>query len=780
MRRLRVWERSRGVIAIVFVALALGSAGALLDATITATPASAATREDYAVGWALQAIGQTSTGGDLGDSDHAWNWWCDNFVAHAYGRSNSGYNTAIDHWWGNAAERHPGDPNVPLGGLAFFDASEANGGAGHVMISVGNGEFVSTNPSVVRTTISSHWGTYLGWKWADPAPAWPGRTDVAPYVANRLPDVVITQLSSTRAGHVGVLGWASDPDDPTAWLKVDVYVDDAFVTRTEVRESRWMGFWTDIDGLTPGSHSVKVAAIDSSGNGWRLSDTKWVTVGGPIGYIDEARAIPNGGIHVRGWAADLASPSTARTVRVYAGGKWKDVVANLPRPGLGIGNDQHGFEADLYFQPGLPSGNHWVEVTTTPVSGGGYVHLHGSRSLAFTANQVPDMYVDLAEYRPADGTVRAKGWAVDWDTKSAKLKIEVHVDGGPALDLGLAQNYHDQGLADLFGDAWHGFDVLIPNAKVPALVPGTHKLTFCAIDANGVNWVCPPRWADLSVVVPTNASSVSSSSSMSSSSAVVSSSRSSSSRVSSSSSSSLFSSSSSSSRSSSVSSSQSASVSASKSRSMSTTSNASSSLSASVSASKSRSMSTTSNASSSLSASVSASKSRSMSATTTLNTSASSSLSASVSSSSLASSKSRSSSSSSSLVFASSSSSSSSGSSSRLVSSSASRSRSLASTTTTTTTTTSAPPVAAGVVQANGYTLTIRATPTTAAANIGSIPDQTTIGLACWVRGAAVAGQWGTTDLWHKTTFGAVTGYVSDGWVETGTNGPVAGEPQCA
>ena len=62
MRRLRVWERSRGVIAIVFVALALGSAGALLDATITATPASAATREDYAVGWALQAIGQTSTG----------------------------------------------------------------------------------------------------------------------------------------------------------------------------------------------------------------------------------------------------------------------------------------------------------------------------------------------------------------------------------------------------------------------------------------------------------------------------------------------------------------------------------------------------------------------------------------------------------------------------------------------------------------------------------------------------------------------------------------------
>jgi uncharacterized protein YraI len=92
---------------------------------------------------------------------------CDHVVALAYGWSASGSTTALTHW--NAipsAYKHSGDTNVPAGGLAFF-----SGGDGHVMISIGGGNFVSNdiggNGTLTVTTIAkikSIWGKpYLGW-----------------------------------------------------------------------------------------------------------------------------------------------------------------------------------------------------------------------------------------------------------------------------------------------------------------------------------------------------------------------------------------------------------------------------------------------------------------------------------------------------------------------------------------------------------------------------------------------------------------------------------------
>jgi hypothetical protein len=43
-------------------------------------------REQRALAWARAVLGQTSTNGDFGDDNHEWDGWCDNFVAHAYGR----------------------------------------------------------------------------------------------------------------------------------------------------------------------------------------------------------------------------------------------------------------------------------------------------------------------------------------------------------------------------------------------------------------------------------------------------------------------------------------------------------------------------------------------------------------------------------------------------------------------------------------------------------------------------------------------------------------------
>lgn len=93
---------------------------------------------------------------------------CDHLVGLAYGFPASGSATAYVHWTQIPSKyKHPGATTVPAGGLAFF----SNGGSGHVMISIGNGKFISNdihgNGTYTETTISeikSRWGqTYLGW-----------------------------------------------------------------------------------------------------------------------------------------------------------------------------------------------------------------------------------------------------------------------------------------------------------------------------------------------------------------------------------------------------------------------------------------------------------------------------------------------------------------------------------------------------------------------------------------------------------------------------------------
>ena len=95
---------------------------------------------------------------------------CDNFVANMFGFTSSGYNRAIDNW--NAvpvASRHLGDTNAPAGALEFWSGGST--GAGHVAISDGAGNIISTDQptsgkvsTVPQSTISNTWGeTYLGW-----------------------------------------------------------------------------------------------------------------------------------------------------------------------------------------------------------------------------------------------------------------------------------------------------------------------------------------------------------------------------------------------------------------------------------------------------------------------------------------------------------------------------------------------------------------------------------------------------------------------------------------
>ncbi|KAG0197126.1 hypothetical protein BGX28_009368, partial [Mortierella sp. GBA30] len=94
--------------------------------------------------------------------------WCDRTMAWAYGRSASGYNTAYLHWQAVPAKyKHAGDRNAPAGALVFWQG----GSAGHVAISTGGSNIISTDingkGTLTRSTIGtveSKWGyKYLGW-----------------------------------------------------------------------------------------------------------------------------------------------------------------------------------------------------------------------------------------------------------------------------------------------------------------------------------------------------------------------------------------------------------------------------------------------------------------------------------------------------------------------------------------------------------------------------------------------------------------------------------------
>ncbi|WP_103339060.1 hypothetical protein [Amycolatopsis sp. CA-126428] len=114
-----------------------------------------------------EAVAKAKTRIHTNDLD-AYEGWCDRINAQNYGFSASGSNTAYVHWTQIPSSfKHPGDYQVPAGGLAFFKSS----GAGHTMISIGGGKFLSNDingyGSYTETTIAqikSKWGqTYLGW-----------------------------------------------------------------------------------------------------------------------------------------------------------------------------------------------------------------------------------------------------------------------------------------------------------------------------------------------------------------------------------------------------------------------------------------------------------------------------------------------------------------------------------------------------------------------------------------------------------------------------------------
>lgn len=81
-----------------------------------------------------------------------------------------------------------------------------------------------------------------------------------------------------------------------------------------------------------------------------------------------------------------------------------------------------------------------------------------------------------------------------------------------------------------------------------------------------------------------------------------------------------------------------------------------------------------------------------------------------------------------------------------------------------------------GTVNTNGtgLPLSVRSQANTSSSVVKQLANGSKVSITCYVRGETVQGVWGATDLWNKVSGG---GYVSDGFLDTGSNNPVV--PKC-
>lgn len=78
-----------------------------------------------------------------------------------------------------------------------------------------------------------------------------------------------------------------------------------------------------------------------------------------------------------------------------------------------------------------------------------------------------------------------------------------------------------------------------------------------------------------------------------------------------------------------------------------------------------------------------------------------------------------------------------------------------------------------GTVNTSGLPLTVRSGPSTGATAVGSVADGAKVTITCQKHGTSVNGTYGTTTLWDFIG----SGYISDAYVHTGSDGQVA--PTC-
>ncbi len=291
----------------------------------------------------------------------------------------------------------------------------------------------------------------------------------------------LDSVSGNGPGKLSVSGWAIDPDTDSP-IDVHVYVDgaprmalSAGLSRPDVgltysAYSNNHGYAADVDGITPGSHTVCAYGINTGPGGNALLGCKVVDVpASPFGSLDLASGDGPGQIHLSGWAID---PDTDGPIQVHvwvngtpvaagtAGDSRPDVGAAYP----GYGSD-HGYSLEV---PGTVGDTVCVYGINTGPGGNALI---GCEVVSDPGN--PFGSLDSASVS-APGTVTAAGWAIDPNTADP-ITVHIYVNGHYA-DQGTADGSRpDIGILFIFYGAGHGFSIDV------AADPGD---TVCAYGIN--------------------------------------------------------------------------------------------------------------------------------------------------------------------------------------------------------------------------------------------------------------------------------------------------------
>jgi hypothetical protein len=289
-----------------------------------------------------------------------------------------------------------------------------------------------------------------------------------------------------------VRGWALDEDQMTTSISVHVYVDgrgaragtadepDARVPLRYPLAGNLHGF-AEVLTLTPGTHSVCAYAINVGAYAGHLSlGCRTVTTGpaasNPQGRITSA-VVSGRTVTVTGWAVDPQAPVTPTTTHVRVDGVLRTAVAAsqvttavAPYAPFGVGS-AHGFQVAL----DLAGGTH--RVCAYGINTGAGTGNPELGCVVVTVAAAAWNPVGLLEDVAVSGrTATVSGWALDYDTATAPLRVDVYVDGHGTRSVAASAARPDIGATYPGTGTNHGFSTAL------TLTAGSH--TVCAYAIN--------------------------------------------------------------------------------------------------------------------------------------------------------------------------------------------------------------------------------------------------------------------------------------------------------
>lgn len=284
-----------------------------------------------------------------------------------------------------------------------------------------------------------------------------------------VPNGVVDALSSPEPGKVYLGGWAFDPDEPSRYVTIHVYVGsygtnigEAAGYRPDVNAVYGVGAYHGFDAVfdvpVTGDLPYEVYGIDTQGGPPALIRTGRVTVVDPTptGAIESSSSPAHRSIQLAGWATDPNAPAAPVAIEAYVGGSFS-----------AAGVEYHPLTANLSRSDGK---------------------LGFSGQFATAKTGVQDIYVYAKNVPGTPGTARLIGIA----------KVTVYVDSTPpettitsAPTVATPQDvirmsYSASEAGSTFQCRWDsGAWASCPGATTISLPPGQHTFDVRATDAAG-------------------------------------------------------------------------------------------------------------------------------------------------------------------------------------------------------------------------------------------------------------------------------------------------------